>query len=251
MLGAADDFRYELGFEKGVLKTVTERKSKKGSVTGGRTADDCTDWYYQTWAVWSDGSMTLIGETYIGTTCDSDCALAKTVNGKSSRMECSGNGGGGDIDYKCVEEATNNFNNTLTQSTTVSEKIITRISDIDQFTKHKDPVWKCFKGFGGWQLNSQEIGVIKLVDVPNNIWNWVSLEHGGMSMTGSPLPGASVSFSQGIGTPSISTLYAGMSLNFTVTYSFVCNCPNIPLLGWIPPENKTYTSTNIWDAKPF
>jgi hypothetical protein len=196
--------------------------------------------------------MELISEIYIGTTCEGDCSFAKTVNGKSFRMECSGGGSeGGDIDYECVQQATSNFNNTMSQSTSVSENIVTHISDIDPFTKHKDPVWRCFKGFGGWQLISQEIGIIKLVDVPNNIWNWVSLEHGGISMTGSPLMGTSISFTQGVGTPTISTLYAGMSLNFDVTYSFVCNCPNIPLLGWIPPETKNYTAGHIWNAKPL
>jgi hypothetical protein len=60
----------------------------------------CIDWYLQTWAVWEDGSMTLISEVYVGTTCGDGCWQAKMVSGRNFRMGCSGgNGGGGDIDY--------------------------------------------------------------------------------------------------------------------------------------------------------
>lgn len=92
---------------------------------------------------------------------------------------------------------------------------------------------------------------IKLVDLVNNKWEWVSLVHGGISMEGNTLPGVSVSYTQGSGTPTVSSLYAGMSLNFNVTYNFVCNCPNFPLLGWIPAVNKAYKSSAIWDSKPL
>ncbi|MDB5195755.1 MAG: hypothetical protein JWP88_125 [Flaviaesturariibacter sp.] len=103
ILSVADDFQFELTFEKGGLKTFSEKRSKQKGNSGGRTTS-CTDWYYQTWAVWSDGSMELISETYAFTTCDDDCWLAKTINGRTFRVECSGGGGGGNILYEIIEE---------------------------------------------------------------------------------------------------------------------------------------------------
>jgi len=101
VLSVADDFRYELSFEKGSLKSITEKKSKKSATTGRMNEYACIDWYLQTWAVWEDGSMTLISEVYVGTTCGDGCAQAKVVSGKNFRLGCSGgNGGGGDIDYE-------------------------------------------------------------------------------------------------------------------------------------------------------
>lgn len=162
-------------------------------------------------------------------------------------------GGSGNyyIDDPCVQIEKDNFNKESQGGSVASELLSTTISIIDGFKKHKDPTWKCFKGFGGWELISQEIGIIELVDVDDDIWHWKSLSHGGISMSGSTLPGVSVSYNQGIGTPSVSTLYAGMSLNFSVSYSFVCNCPNFPLIGWIPPVNKNYTATStLWNSNP-
>jgi len=66
--------------------------------------------------------------------------------------------------------------------------------------------------------------------------------------------GGSISFSQGVGTPSFTpgtpgVLYAGMSLSFTVTYSAACNCPGVNI--FLPPTTIPYTATAIWDANPF
>ena len=97
VLSVTDDFRYELKFEQGKLKELTERKRKTVSSTGRTTG--CTDWYLQTWAVWEDGSMTLISEVYINTTCDGDCWQPRIINGRNYRADCSGSNGGGDIDY--------------------------------------------------------------------------------------------------------------------------------------------------------
>ncbi len=96
VLSVADDFRYELTFVNGKLKAITEKKTKEGSITGRTT--ECIDWYIQTWMVLEDGSMTLIAETYVGTTCDGDCWEARIVNGKNFRVNCSGGNGGSDID---------------------------------------------------------------------------------------------------------------------------------------------------------
>jgi len=131
---------------------------------------------------------------------------------------------------------------------------------VDPITKNKNPKWIILRGaFNAWHLTSQEIGVIKLIDPAENKWAWKSLIHGTISMVGSPLPSIAIEHNQGVGTPSFTPeaaaasniLYGGMSLNFTVVYRLICNCPNIPVVGWVPPIYHSYTSSAIWDANPI
>jgi len=95
MLSITDDFRYELKFENGKLRSMAwlKKKSQSNSVSGRVT--ECIDWYLQTWYIWSDGSMTLQSEVFLFTTCGEDCAQPRVANGRSFRVNCSGGGNGG------------------------------------------------------------------------------------------------------------------------------------------------------------
>ena len=163
------------------------------------------------------------------------------------------------LDEFCVNAAISEFQLEVNNSQMTSQTVAINISDIDGITKNKNPKWRILKGWSGWNLESQEVGVIKLIDEQTNQWAWKSLTHGSISMVGSPPPGVSVEYNQGVGTPSFTpetaeasiVLYGGMSLNFNVTYRLLCDCPNVPLVGQIPPVFRSYNSTSIWNSNPI
>jgi len=98
VLSVTDYFRYELKVENGKLKSLIELKKNADSKNGTARVNDCIDWYWQTWYVWSDGSVTLESEVYAFTTCDGDCAQARIANGRSVSINCNGQGAGGGYD---------------------------------------------------------------------------------------------------------------------------------------------------------
>lgn len=236
----AGSFLQETELSNGRAARMVTKQIRNDSPNGeaARGEDGCVT----LWLVHTDVYIDRVEREWelLGTFCDPD------------EFEGSGGGSGGYSPISdCVTKAEENFYKEVQGALSVSMPQQNHISEINQITKRKDPVWIILKGFGGWYLQSQEIGVIKLVDAETNIWHWVSLDHGAISMVGIPLPGVQISYSQGVGTPSVYTLYAGMSINFTVTFHFVCNCPNIPLLGWIPPVTRNYTASCLWDSKPI
>ncbi|TMI95643.1 MAG: hypothetical protein E6H08_05950 [Bacteroidetes bacterium] len=251
ILSITDYFQYELKFENGKLKSVTELNKKVHPNDGAERVNECIDWYLQIWYVWSDGFAQLISETYVFTTCEGDCAQPRIVNGRNLNVNCNGGGGGGGNEYDiCVSSAISDFQFEASGAQATSQKETISFSSIDDITKYKNPKWTILRGASGWTLRSEEIGVIKLIDPTNNKWAWKSLTHGSISMEGSPLPTTSIEYNQGVGTPSFTAetatattvLFGGMSLNFNVTYRLVCNCPNVPLVGWFPPIIRSYTS---------
>ena len=260
ILSMTEYFRRELKFEDGKLKSVKELKKKDQSMDGLGKVNECIDWYLQTWFVWSDGSMTLESEVYVFTTCDGDCWQSRIANGRNYGTNCNGGGGGGGIEYDaCLNAAVTNFESVVNAAQAVSQTIGFDVSTIDEITKNKNPKWRILQGWSGWELESQEIGVIKLIDQGTNQWAWKSLTHGSISMVGSPPPGVAVEFNQGVGTPSFTpetaaattVLYAGMKLNFNVTYRLLCDCPYVPVVGQLPPVIKPYTSTStFWNSNP-
>ena len=262
ILSITDNFRYELKFDNGKLKSVTELKKKEQPKDGSGRVNACIDWYEQTWYVWSDGTAILISEVYVFTTCGEECAQPRFANGRSYATNCGGNGGGGGIDYDvCVSSAISSFQYEANEARVSSETKRIDVSDIDEVTKNKNVTWTILNGaYRAWELNSEEIGVIKLIDQSQNKWAWKSLRHGHITMEGSPLPTTSIEYNQGVGTPSFTpetaetstVLYAGMSLNFGVTYRLICNCPNVPLVGWFPPIHRNYNATStLWDSQPY
>lgn len=262
ILSTDDYFKYELKFENGKLKSFAEQKKKTHPNDSSGRVNECIDWYLQTWLVWSDGSMTLQSEVYVYTTCGEDCAQPRIANGRSYGVSCNGGGGGGGdgIEYNaCINAAVSSFQSTVNAAQAVSETIGFDVSIIDEVTKNKNPKWRILKGWSGWDLESQEIGVIKLIDPGSNQWAWKSLTHGLITMIGSPPPSASIEYNQGVGTPSFTpetaasatVLYGGMKLNFTVTYRLLCDCPYVPVVGQLPPVIKPYSSTStFWNSNP-
>lgn len=157
----------------------------------------------------------------------------------------------------CLTEQINNFSSEAGGATIAANDISQSSIDIDQFTKAKSLSWTCLNGFGGWSLLSNEDAIIKLINVQENKWAWVSLSHNSITMQGSPLPGTSISHSNGTGTPSFTpqtaqnfdVFYAGIELKYSVTYTFICNCAGITT-AIITPKTYNYTSNKIWHAQP-
>ena len=153
-------------------------------------------------------------------------------------------------DINCAENCAMIFTDLVSNSTTASSPVSTQVGDVDDFRKSKIMQWVILTN-PTFQLISSESGIVKLVDKQSNVWNWESLTHQNITMVGNPIGGA-VSFNQGVGTPSFvagtpNVLYAGMSLDFNVTYHPICNCTLPNLLD----QSVNYNSTIIgWPAKP-
>ncbi|MCW3074915.1 MAG: hypothetical protein JWP69_1984 [Flaviaesturariibacter sp.] len=163
-----------------------------------------------------------------------------------------GDEGGDEEDYTCAYEQNANFENESSGGSVASESISESSTEIDPITRSVSTDWKCFNGLGGWKLTSHETGIIKYVPFGSgNRWEWESISHHSITKEGSTLPGVSVSFTQGVGTPHIASHIASMKLKFNVTYNFVCECPSMPLNWVVQPVDKSYeTPSPFWIAKP-
>lgn len=171
------------------------------------------------------------------------------------QLECGDDdwdGDGDEIDYSCYNTQENNFQQTIANSSTDNSDMSYTSIPVNDVTRNVARSWKCLNGFGGWSLISHETGVIKYVPIFHQYrWEWESLIHNSITKQGSTFPGVSVSYSQGVGTPYISSLYASMALSFSVTYNLVCDCPNIPIVGQLPPIDRNYNANStFWPATP-
>lgn len=178
--------------------------------------------------------------------------------GSTNVVICGGaGGGGGGADYvtiyqdceDCKEEFKEMVDNSLVISDDINYKVLS--IDNDPFYKYKHIRWRVLKNIT-WDVYSSERGKVRLVDPATNKWEWVELTHLSLSFFGSS-PGGKVEFSNDIGTPSFvpgtpNVLYAGMSVNFDVTYTPICK--SCPLSELLPPVTKNYTSNGIFPAKP-
>ena len=102
-----------------------------------------------------------------------------------------------------------------------------------------------------WDIYSSEQGVVKLIDVPNNIWQWESLEHKGMTVTGINGIGVDISVKNDNGTPSFvgwnqNIYYAAMEVEYDITVAILCQCS-----GSTPSYTKHYKNNSpFYPAKP-
>ena len=256
---------YQREYKDGKLRSfgyvkASNKPDEASNQAAARTEADCTYYFYiLTW--WIDGIPVYQEAIYLGSICAGACddPLNQTLCPDDGGG--GGGGGGGDgVEYDaCISAAVSGFQSEANGAQAVSETIGFNISIINEVTKNKNPKWRILKGWSGWDLESQELGVIKLIDDQANQWAWKSLTHGAISMVGSPPPGVSIEYNQGVGTPSFTpetaaatiVLYGGMSLNFNVTYRLLCDCPNLPFVGQIPPIMKPYTSNAIWNSNPI
>ncbi len=249
---------YEREYKNGKLHSFGYVRAD--NIYQGRTSTDCT-YYYLILSFWVDGVVVAQEAIYLGSICQGVC---DDPNNQTLCPDGGGGGGGsgggdGNVDNFCINSAISEFQQEVNGAQVASQTESITISDINEITKNKNPKWRILKGWSGWNLESQEKGIIKLIDQTTNRWAWKSLEHGPISMVGTPTPGVDIEYNQGVGTPSFTpetaaatiVLYGGMSLNYNVTYRFMCNCPNLPIVNLIPPIIRSYTSGAIWDANPF
>lgn len=248
------EYRSEISFKTSEgtwLLSKSKFVNKKGSTTKRRipstmnqrtTCQTCTTWY--TVGFWYDFQT--------GEIIDYEILDQWEECSDNSPPPAYGDGGGDSgIDYECLNNCLNTANDLSSGVQVVSETESFSVSSIDAVTKYKNPKWKILKNLT-WSLYSQEHGVVKLVDIQTNKWQWESLTHGAISMQGFST-GGNITYTQGVGTPSFTpgtqnVLYAGMSLNFDVTYSPLCDCPGISNI--LAPYTVSYSSNAIWDAKP-
>jgi hypothetical protein len=223
---------------------------------------DCYDEFWVNCFYWPSTGEYNCNEPYItGSYCYTYWENGEAPGGDPNNWgsgDGGSSGGGGSStttpDWTCANTQKDNFHQTVAYSETDNTDTDLPLSStaIDDLTRNVERPWGCLKGFGNWKLISHETGKIKYVPFDNgHRWEWQSLEHNSITKDGSTLPGVAVTYSQGVGTPHINSLYSSMALSFSVTYSFVCDCPNIPTSWIIQPIDKNYTATSpFWLAKP-
>jgi len=177
--------------------------------------------------------------------------------GTSSVTFCGTNtSGGGGVVYITNEvdactKCENDFENQYLNSQVVADNVSFEVITIDEFRKYNNPRWRILKNLT-WSLYSQEIGIVRLVDIATNKWVWESLSHHSIYFVGTSY-GGDISYDQGFGTPSFvpgteNVLSAGMSVAFRVTY--YPGCKDCPVKDIIKPVTIPYISNGIFSAKP-
>lgn len=235
---------------------------------------DCLEWYAEeTFLYESCGSWYNTGNCWIEDYCndgggdngdDNDCnttsgSATARIEGSTSTNEstasatepcpCEFYGTCNTCVSECESNPTFLSDNAVTGSQIESINVV----DINGFKKYKTIKWYPLENLT-WKLISQEEGIVELVDVSTDKWVWNSLVHKSITFKGMS-PGGNVTPNQGIGTPSFvagtpNVLYAGITLDFAVTYAPVCDdCPLIQLA--IRPYTIPYTAQGgFWNAKP-
>ncbi len=156
-------------------------------------------------------------------------------------------------EQQCIDDNTDALNVLSSSAAVDNETISIEVTTIDNITKNKNPKWVILRSGGFWKLVSTELGVVKLVDVATNKWQWESLTHGSIEKQGVVI-GGEVDVTTQTGTPSFTPgtqniLFAGMSLAFTVKYTVTpIPCPPFNLI--IPPAYLDYQANAIWPATP-
>ena len=242
-ISLGEEVNSEMKFDQGVRVSYGQKGPLGGDSSRTMPAiSDCTDYYWVVTVTDEDGNILSQTWSYIGSSCKG--------------LQQGGGGGGGSTETTnaCEDDAESNFQSELADDGPVAIDGTPTESVIDGITKYKNPKWQCFKGWGGWWLWSQETGITKLINAQTNTWSWQSLSHAGMSMTGSPAPGVGITYTQGFGTPSFvagtytDQYYAGMSVDYQVTFSYLPKCPIINQT--IPSVSKSFVSGQIWTAIP-
>lgn len=161
-----------------------------------------------------------------------------------------GSGGGGDginpnpCEAICIEQANNLFS-----SYPVSEVGTTEVTLLGDFKKVKTMRWKAHESPSSWSIYSTEQGIVKLIDVQNNIWQWESLEHKSMGLNGIVI-GGTIEVKNDIGHPSFSlgtqnVYYAAMAIQYDIIATPLCDCKFIPAATFHNKNNSSF-----YPAKP-
>ncbi len=205
--------------------------------------------YYETWyllGIWYDvdtGEVVSVDVLSTYQQCVGTCD-------QWSPVDDPGGTGGGSIN-DCLNSTLQNVSALSNGVYVTSEFVSDNVTDAGNLKKYRNPDWIVLKG-PGWSLHSHEKGIVSLVDAPTNKWQWESLDHVNITMAGQTY-GGSLSPSAGIGTPSFvpgtpNILYAGMSVDFDVTFTPLNVCQAVNAL--VPAFTNNYTANAIFAAKP-
>lgn len=228
--------------------------SESASLGGGCQIIEVSYWTLAGSYSTADGGVVV--EAYLTTSYIVSCNYSSLDPGNSSGGDgnndwppTSGSGGDGN-NNDCMNNWNKEWNQLISPTVVAGEPNFT-ISSISPLRKYKNPRWEILRNLT-WSLYSQETGIVKLVDANADKWEWESLTHGNIAVSGITI-GGTVSPDQGIGSPSFTpgtsnVLYAGMTLDYNVTYTPLCNC----VIGKILPSWTThYTShSGFWSAHP-
>jgi hypothetical protein len=136
---------------------------------------DAIDWYM----------CDYIDQYGVGTNCQ--YLYTEYVNceggGDDGGGDNGGGGGGGEDGNTCATQCADDFNSLVNTTTIASETIDLHVSDINSFTKNKNPEWRILKNLT-WGLFSHEMGTIEHVNIPYDRWEWRTLTHHSITKAG-------------------------------------------------------------------
>ena len=224
-----------------IRKNATTQKRLASTMSQTVTCQKCTTWYSV--GIWYDLNT---GEIVSYEILDQweECT-------DRFPFPTFGDGGEPAAPASCDEYCNNMLNDFSASSKVVSETVSVEVTPIDQLRKHKKMRWRILENIT-WSLFSLESGIVKLVDPQTNKWQWESLKHDKIEFDGSSY-GGTVTHNEGTGTASFvdgtpNVLYAGMSVDFTVTYSPICYCDGINKI--FPSRTDSHTGSAFWPAIP-
>lgn len=160
--------------------------------------DGCTDWY---WVSFDPDSGDIIDISYMYTTCGNGGGES---NGSSSQEQ-----------VVCIQSAIEDTHN-ISES---ADLLSVTDDETTTLTRKRSYHWKICQG-NGWYIKSHEQGTHQY-SYADNGWKWLTLTHSSVSVEGTWI-GGTISCSVNTATPSVYDLYAGMQLNYTVHYQFIC-----------------------------
>ena len=256
-----ENYKKQNGFEvtngawEATKTTLVVGKNKDNSGSGNNITEsvNCVLWGLFLDHYDQNGILLYSQLLYTYWVCEDD-GCGPSVDPNESGDPGEGGGGGWSADLGECGNLADNEMSLLVGSAQISSITISELTtNIDNITKTKDIKWMILDGAGAWSLHSHEHGIVKLVDVSQDKWQWESLTHGNITKSGIT-PGGEVSVVSHSGTPSFvagtpNVLYAGMSVSYEVKYVITpIPCPPFNLI--VPPVYRNYVSNGIWSAHP-
>ena len=247
ILGITDQLQLELKFEKGKLRSMAWLKKKTNSNNVSGRVNECIDWYLQTWYVWSDGTVQLVSEVYVFTTCDGECWQPRIANGRIFRVaDCGGGGGGGEGENCCLP--TNTGFQLVSQAVSENVSYTCGYEAVDPnsglLTKTCLKSWKFNKNtilWYSWYHISREQAI---EENEAGIWKFKTVTHVGVDQEGQLPPCVEYTFTLSSSTPSITNNRTRAQMSLTYTSSLRVTC-----FSWATPSYSSGYSSTQWDAE--
>jgi len=186
---------------------VLSTPKRSSRITARLPLLQCVEWYLETTTFLPNGTTTTT-ESYLYTTCYMKCHPNEICD-----VKVSGLSGGSVCDDLAPQVAGSSVS--ITQAVTGVATTST--------TRTKAYSWKFYsQNFNLWSFSSHEIGTHKKI---GNIWQWKSLVHQSISKSG-VWAGGTVNCIVNTAIPQVGLYYAGMQLNYTITFSILfTGCP--------------------------